>query len=103
MVSAQATQVLRQAFDILDQEAEDDAQYREAYEKHDVWDRAPSHEANVDFVAAITKYEEALKTASASDVLVNDEWLQWQDLVEVLGRSDVCTNAYVSLYATKYD
>ncbi|KAG8880476.1 pH-response regulator protein palA/rim20 [Tulasnella sp. 332] len=95
LVSEQAAQVLQQAFDILDQEAEDDGQYREAYEKHDVWDRAPSHEANMDLIAAITKYEEALRTAEASDITVNDKWLQWQNLVEVLCRSNAEIEAYV--------
>ncbi|KAG9001425.1 pH-response regulator protein palA/rim20 [Tulasnella sp. JGI-2019a] len=94
-VSEQASRVLQQAFDILDQEAEDDAEYRDAYEKHDVWDRTPSHEANGDLIAAITKYEEALRTAAASDATVNDKWLQWENLVEVLGRNNDEIEAYV--------
>lgn len=101
LVSEQASQLLKQAFDILDQEAEDDAQYREAYQKHDVWDRTPSHEANVDLIRDLTRYEEAVRTAAASDVSVNDKWLQWQNLVEVLGRSDVRTDICVSMFVSK--
>lgn len=77
------------AFDILDQEAEEDAEFSREYSKHDVWDRPPSHEVNQDLTATIQKYEAALTTARESDEKVNDSWSQWHDIVEILGRSDV--------------
>lgn len=69
-----------QAIEILDQEAEEDGNFRGDHELK----RPQSHEANLDLIAKHTRYLKVLEQASESDKQVWDKWYEWKENIEQL-------------------
>ncbi|HEV7736132.1 MAG TPA: hypothetical protein VGO47_02015 [Chlamydiales bacterium] len=72
-----------QAFDILDQEATEDEEMRQAYSA-EVWTRPASHEANNELVEQANRYREILERAMHTDRETSEEWDQWSDKIAIL-------------------
>jgi hypothetical protein len=65
---------------ILDEEAEEDENFREECELK----RLQSHEANSDLIAKHSRYLTVLEQASASDKQVREKWDEWKEIIEQL-------------------
>ncbi|KAJ7494696.1 BRO1-like domain-containing protein [Mycena galericulata] len=68
------TKILDEAMDILDNEASED----EAMRSDLSFDRAPSHEANVEFIEKERRYRDILQRAAESDETVRQKWDEWE-------------------------
>ncbi|THH30031.1 hypothetical protein EUX98_g4157 [Antrodiella citrinella] len=66
--------ILNEALDILDQEAEEDEQARADF----ATDRLPSHEANQDLVSKAERFRGVLDQAGESDEIVRTKWDEWE-------------------------
>ncbi|PCH42163.1 BRO1-domain-containing protein [Wolfiporia cocos MD-104 SS10] len=64
-------EILNEALDILDQEAEEDETFRNT-------GRLPSHEANVELTGKAERYRRILEQASQSDEHVRQKWDEWE-------------------------
>ncbi|KAF9779034.1 BRO1-domain-containing protein [Thelephora terrestris] len=71
---------LEEAIGILDDEAEEDENFREG---HDL-ERPQSHEANSDLIVKHSRYLKVLEQASASDKQVRNKWDEWKEIIEQL-------------------
>lgn len=69
-----------QAIGVLDDEAEEDENFRE---EHDLG-RPQSHEANSDLIVKHSRYLKVLEQASASDKQVREKWNEWRENIEQL-------------------
>lgn len=69
-----------QAIEILDEEAEEDENFREDHEL----ERPLSHEANSDLILKHSRYLKVLGQASESDKQVRDKWDEWKENIEQL-------------------
>ena len=67
--------------EILDQEAEEDEEFRET---HPVSERLESHQANTDFVGKEQRYRKVLQQARDSDELVRQKWEEWEENINQL-------------------
>ncbi|EIW57583.1 BRO1-domain-containing protein [Trametes versicolor FP-101664 SS1] len=74
--------LLDEAMDILDQEADEDEALRDSAGA--IPERAPSLEANRDFVAKEQQYRAVLQQATDSDALVRKKWEEWEDSITQL-------------------
>ncbi|KAH9942761.1 pH-response regulator [Amylocystis lapponica] len=73
-------ELLNEAMDILDQEAEEDEALRT---EHPV-DRPPSHDANGELIGKAERYRHILEQAGESDALVRHKWDEWEkNIVEL--------------------
>ncbi|KDQ14864.1 hypothetical protein BOTBODRAFT_158886 [Botryobasidium botryosum FD-172 SS1] len=87
-------ETIEEALDILDAEATEDEQYRDAF-KEDEWTRTPSHEANWELTDQATRYRDVLDRAGESDAVVENKWEEWEDRVKVLGWDEAKIEATV--------
>ncbi|CCM00096.1 uncharacterized protein FIBRA_02123 [Fibroporia radiculosa] len=72
--------ILNEAMDILDQEAEEDESFQA---EHSV-ERLSSHEANKELIAKAERYRAILDQAAQSDELVRTKWDEWErNIVEL--------------------
>ena len=76
-----------QAIGILDDEAEEDENFRD---EHDL-KRPQSHEANSELVVKHSRYLEIIGRASTSDKAVQDKWDEWRENIEQLCWDEVRT------------
>ncbi|EKM58371.1 uncharacterized protein PHACADRAFT_159473 [Phanerochaete carnosa HHB-10118-sp] len=72
--------LLNEAFDILDQEAEED----EVFQAEAPAVRAPSSEANQALVAKAQRYKGILDGGMQSDAIVREKWEQWERFITQL-------------------
>lgn len=70
--------------DILDQEASEDEKHR-----HELTQRAPSHEANEELTKKAERYRTILEQAAESDAVVRTRWEEWGDHITALTWSEV--------------
>ncbi|EPQ54076.1 BRO1-domain-containing protein [Gloeophyllum trabeum ATCC 11539] len=73
-LAARNTEVLNEALDILDQEAEED----EDFQRDNPSIRPPSHEANKDLISKADRYRAILSQAVESDEVVRRKWDDWE-------------------------
>ncbi|KAH9838254.1 BRO1-domain-containing protein [Rhodofomes roseus] len=73
-LAQQDMDILNEAMDILDQEAEED----EAFRAEAKADRPPSHESNKELTAKAERYRSILDQASESDEHVRQKWDEWE-------------------------
>ncbi|GBE87997.1 pH-response regulator protein palA/RIM20 [Sparassis crispa] len=83
--------ILNEAMDILDQEAEEDESFRT---EHAV-ERLPSHEANVELTSKEERYRKILQQAADSDDLVRRKWAEWEKSIGQLVLSEAELEAIV--------
>ncbi|KAI0342763.1 BRO1-domain-containing protein [Trametopsis cervina] len=74
------TDLLNEAMDILDQEAERD----EVFQAEAPGTRAPSQEANKNLILKADRYRQVLDEATQSDEVVRDKWLDWEQNITEL-------------------
>ena len=77
------TETSIQALDLLDQEATEDEEMRNAYTV-DVWTRPASHEANKELVEQAARYRDILERAVQSDREIFQSWDEWSEKIAVL-------------------
>ncbi|TFY67754.1 hypothetical protein EVG20_g3830 [Dentipellis fragilis] len=74
MLAQRDSQILSDAMDILDDEAEEDENFR--VERHT--ERLPSHEANLELTTKAQGYQGAIAHAGDSDAVVRLRWHEWE-------------------------
>lgn len=87
-----------QSMDILDQEAEEDEEFR----VENPTDQSPSHEANSDLVGKAQRYREILEQASESDEIVRTKWDEWETNITELTWDEV-THGFLPAGTEKHD
>lgn len=83
----------RQAMDILDQEAEEDEQFRSQHATH----RVASHEANQELISKAERYRGVLEHANESDEIVRTKWDEWETNVTELTWDEVTSTCRFSV------
>ncbi|KAH8092591.1 pH-response regulator [Cristinia sonorae] len=79
-LAQQDMDILNEAMDIMDQEAEEDEQFR----AENPTARLPSHEANQELVAKAQRYRGVLDQANESDEIVRTKWDEWETNISEL-------------------
>ncbi|TCD68499.1 pH-response regulator protein palA/rim20 [Steccherinum ochraceum] len=79
-LAQQNMDTLNEAMDILDQEAEEDEQFRSQHATH----RVASHEANQELISKAERYRGVLEHANESDEIVRTKWDEWETNVTEL-------------------
>ena len=81
---------LKQAMDILDQEAEEDEALRNASSQNIQWTSRPrSFEANADLIADERRYRTLLDQAAEGDGHLRDKWNEWEEAISRLTWGEV--------------
>ncbi|KAJ7066925.1 BRO1-like domain-containing protein [Mycena amicta] len=80
-LARQDAAIIDEAMDILDNEASED----EAMRTDPSYNRAPSHEANVELVEKERRYRDILARAADSDSTVQQKWDDWEASILLLG------------------
>ena len=80
LLLSKASYIELQAIGILDEEAEEDENFREDHKLK----RPQSHEANSDLIVKHSRYLKVLEQASQSDKQVQDKWDEWKENIEQL-------------------
>ncbi|KAI0749790.1 pH-response regulator [Daedaleopsis nitida] len=84
-LTKQDAALLDEALDVLDQEADEDEEFRES---HPETDRLPSPDANKELTEKAERYRAILQQAGESDELVRQKWEQWEDNIAQLTWSE---------------
>ncbi|KZT07808.1 BRO1-domain-containing protein [Laetiporus sulphureus 93-53] len=79
-LAQQAMNILNEALDVLDHEAEEDEDFQVEY----YTERSPSSEANKDLITKAQRYRTILEQAAESDQVVRQKWDEWErNIVEL--------------------
>jgi hypothetical protein len=81
--------------EILDQEAEEDEEAREAYDGDPQW--PPSYEANKPLISKETRYRAVLQKAGVSDDEVRQKWYDWEEAIMRLTWDEVISLTALSI------
>ncbi|PSR75597.1 hypothetical protein PHLCEN_2v9077 [Hermanssonia centrifuga] len=90
-LSQRNANIIDEAMDVLDQEAEADEEFQEESSNT----RSPSQEANKDFVAKAERYRGILQRAAESDEVVRSKWEEWEQNITELTWSEADLEASV--------
>ncbi|KAI0077917.1 pH-response regulator [Panus rudis PR-1116 ss-1] len=90
-LSQRNMQIVNEAMDLLDQEAEEDEAFREETRT----DRAPSTEVNKELVEKGERYRRILENAAESDRVVRQKWEEWENNISVLTLDEASLEASV--------
>jgi ALIX V-shaped domain binding to HIV len=80
---------MAQCFDLLDEEAVEDEELREAYAKYDQWTRPSSNVANERIVEDLKRHNRMLAQAKKNDVAARQKWEEWREKIELLSQEPV--------------
>ncbi|KAF8312441.1 BRO1-domain-containing protein [Clavulina sp. PMI_390] len=77
-------QLTESIFDLLDQEAAQDEEIREAYGKYDQWERPASQDANKHLTDELQRNNRMLSQAKKTDKVARQKWDEWKEKIELL-------------------
>ncbi|KAI0034549.1 BRO1-domain-containing protein [Vararia minispora EC-137] len=90
MLARRAQKILDDSLDVLDQEASEDEKHR-----HELPQRAPSHEANEELTRKAGRYRSILEQAAESDAVVRTRWEEWEEHITALTWDEATLEASV--------